>query len=54
MQVQDFALARQEVVIDIESLHRLQMAAEHGGRDQICDLRRFVAARLDGMQRFQT
>ena len=35
MQVQDLALARQEVVLDVEALHGLEMAAQHRGRDDV-------------------
>ena len=31
MQVQDFALAGEEVVLDVEAVHRLEMAAQDGG-----------------------
>ena len=39
MQVQDLALARQEIVLDVEALHGLEVATEDGGRDQLGDLR---------------
>ena len=54
MQVQDFALARQEVVFDVEPVHGLKMAAQHGDRDQIGDGSRLRRAIFDGVQRLQT
>ena len=54
MQVQDLALARQEVIFDVEPVHGLQMPAQHRGRDQVRDLGHLVAALLDGMQRFKS
>ena len=44
MQVQNFALARQEVVLDVEPVHGLEMAAQDGGRDQIGDRGSLVVA----------
>ena len=53
MQVQDFALAGKEVVFDVEPVHRLKMAAEHGDGDQIGDRGGFIAAFFDGVQGLQ-
>ena len=54
MQPQDFALARQEVVLDVEPLHGLEMAAQHSNGDQFGDDRSFITALLDVMQSLQT
>ena len=51
MQVQDFALAGQEIVFDVEAVHGFEMAAQDGGRNQLRDLGGFVAAFFDGVQR---
>ena len=53
MQVQDLALARQEVVFDVEPVHGLEMAAQHGDRDQVGDGGGFARGVFDGMQRLQ-
>ena len=52
MQVQDFALARKEVVFDVETVHGFEMAAQHGGRDQFGDGSGFAGRVFDGVQRF--
>jgi len=31
MQVEDFALAREEIVFDVKAIHGLEMAAQDGG-----------------------
>ena len=54
MQVQDFALARQKVVFDVETVHRFKMSTQHGSRNQFCDRRRFARWVFDGMQRIAT
>ena len=54
MQMQDFALARQEVVFDVETVHRLKMAAQHRSRNQLGDCSRFARRVFDGVQRFAT
>ena len=53
MQMQNLALARQEVVFDVEAIHRFEMAAEDCGRDQLGDCCGFVATFLDFMQSLQ-
>ncbi len=53
MQAQYLALAWQEVIFDAQPLHRLQVAAQHGGRDQLRDFGQLVAALLDGVKRIQ-
>ncbi len=50
MEVQDFAFARQEVVLDAEAKHGFEMAAEDGGGDEFGDGGGFVVAALDGVQ----
>ena len=51
MQVQDLALARQKVVLDVEPIHGLQMPPQDRSRNQLGNLGQLVAALLDGMQR---
>ena len=53
MQAQDFALARQEVVLDVEPVHGLQMPAQNCDRDQVCDRGGFVFALLNLVQRLE-
>ncbi len=53
VQAQYLALPGQKVIFDAEPLHRLQMAAQHGGRDQLGDFGQLVTALLDGVQRIQ-
>ena len=50
MQVQDFALARQEIVLDVETLHGFKMATQNRDRNQVGDRGRFVVPFFDGMQ----
>ncbi len=50
-EVQNFALARQEVVLDVEAKHGFKMAAQDGGGDEVGDFGGFVAAVLDHVQR---
>jgi hypothetical protein len=53
VQANDLALARQEVVLDVETLHGLQMSSQHGSRDEVGDLRGLIAARLERVQRVE-
>ncbi len=50
MQVQDFALAWKEVVLDGKPVHGLKVTAENGGGDQLGDLGNFVVAFFDRVQ----
>ncbi len=52
-EVQDLALAGQEVVLDVEAQHGFKMAAQDGGGDEVGDFGGFVAAVLDGVQRVE-
>jgi hypothetical protein len=52
MQVQDFALARQEIVLDVEAIHGFEMATQNGGRDQFGDGGQFRCRLFDGVQGF--
>ena len=47
---EDLALAGEEVVLDAETLHGLEMAAKDGGGDEVGDLRGVVAARFEGVE----
>src|ERR1035438_2212134 len=49
MQVQNFALTRKEVVFDVEPVHGLEMAAQHGNRNQLRDRGDFGRGIFDGM-----
>ncbi len=51
--MQDFAFAREEVVLDAEAEHGFKMAAKDGGGDQVGDFGGFVAAVLDEVQRVE-
>src|SRR5215469_10589028 len=53
MEVEDFALAGQEVIFDVEPVHGFEVAAEDGGGDEIGDGSGFVAPVLDSMQSFR-
>ena len=53
VQAENLALARQKIVLDPKPLHRLQMPPQHGGRDQLRNRRRLVAAGLQRVQRLQ-
>src|SRR5260370_23474322 len=53
MQVQDFALARKKIVVDVEAIHRLEMAAEDGGRDKFCNRGSFAGGIFDAVQRLR-
>ena len=50
MQMQNLALPRQEVVLDVEPVHGFQMPAQHGHRDHVRDGGGLVPALLDLMQ----
>jgi hypothetical protein len=54
MQVEDFALAWQEVVFDVEAVHGFEMTAKHGGRNQIGDGGGLVVPFFDRMERRRT
>ncbi len=53
VQVEDLALARQEVVFDVEAVHGLEMPPQHCSGNEFGDLGFLVAALLDGVQRIQ-
>src|SRR5690348_16573771 len=53
MKMEDFAFAREEVVLDIQPIHRFKMTAENCGRNQLGDDSSFVAALLDFMEGLQ-
>ena len=50
-QVQNLALARQKIVLDVEPQHGFKMPAQHRRRNQLGDLSGLVAALLDLVQR---
>src|SRR5919197_5010655 len=52
MQVQDLALAGEEVIFNSEAIHRLQMTAQNGHRDEVSDGCGLVIPFLDRMQHF--
>src|ERR1019366_2068463 len=54
VQAKDLAFAREEVVLDVEAVHGLQMTAQYGRRDQFCDPSHVIATVLDGMQSFKS
>ncbi len=54
MQAQDFAFARQEVVLDVEPLHGFEMATENRRRDGFGEFGDLVVALFDRVQRFRT
>ncbi len=47
---EDFAFAGEEVVLDVETLHRLEMAAEDGGGDEVGDLCGVVVADFESVE----
>ena len=51
MQMENFALARQEVVFDIETIHGLEMTPQDGDRNHVGDGGTFIVAFLDRVQR---
>ena len=52
MQAQDLALAGQEVILDIEAIHGLQMTPQDGDGDHIRDVSHLIVALFDSMQSF--
>ena len=50
MEMEDLALAGQEVVLDAKAEHGFKMAAENGSGDQIGDLSRVIVAFFDKME----
>ena len=53
MQVQNFALARQEIVLNVEAIHRFEMALKNRDRNQIRDRRGLIVSFLDRVQRLR-
>ena len=53
MQMQNLALLRQKVVLDIQPVHCLQMSPQNGSRNRFCQRRSFISALLDFVQRPQ-
>ena len=53
MQLQNFALAGKEIVFNVEPVHGLKMAAQHGNRNQIGDRGSFRRSVFNGVQSFQ-
>ena len=51
MKMENLALARQEVVFNVEPLHGFKMALEHGNRNQVRDRCRLVVPFFNGVQR---
>src|SRR5208282_872567 len=51
MQVQNFALARKEIVFDVEPVHRFKMATQNSCRNQFGDGGRLACAVFNGVQR---
>src|SRR5580692_808672 len=54
MQVENFALAREEIVFDVEAVHGFEMATKDGGRDQLGDGSRLTTGVFDGAQGLRT
>ncbi len=54
MKMEDFAFAREEIVFDVETIHGLEMAAQHGDGNEIGDGGGFVVSFLDGVEGLQT
>src|SRR5947209_8666474 len=54
MQVHDLAFAREKVINDVEPLHGLEVATENSGGNHLGDLRSFISAQLDIVQRLET
>ena len=52
MQMKNLALAGQEVVFDVEAIHSFQMSPQYRHRDQICNSRRLIVSRFDGVKYF--
>src|SRR5947209_18028375 len=53
MQMENLALARQEVILNAEALHGFEMPPQNRRRDNLAYLRRLVSALLDLMQNLQ-
>src|SRR5579862_4770548 len=53
MEVENFALAREEVIFDVEAVHGFEVAAEDCNRDEFGDSGGFIASLLDGVQGFE-
>ena len=53
MQMKYLAFARKEIVFDVEPVHRFQMTAKHGGRNQLGNFRGFISPCFDGVQRLR-
>ena len=50
MQAQNFALARQEVVLDVEAVHGFQMPPQNRRRDELSNLRYLIISLFDSME----
>ncbi len=50
VKMQYFTLPRQEVIFDIETIHRLEMTAKNSHRNQISNGRSFTGCIFNGMQ----
>ena len=50
VQVQNLALARQKVILDIEPVHGFKMAMQHGSRNQFGDSSGFACGIFDGVK----
>src|SRR5262249_19209489 len=48
MEMEYLALARKEVVFNVEPIHGFKVAAKHGGGDDVGDFGGFVVTFLDG------
>ena len=49
--MQNLALARQKIILDVQPQHGFKMPPQHRRRNQFGDFGRFIAALLDLMQR---
>src|SRR5215831_19185202 len=54
MQVQNLALARKKVILDVDPIHCLEMSPQNSNRDQISDSSRFTFFVLNGMKGLQS
>ena len=52
MKMEDIALARQEVIFDVETIHGLEMTPEDRDRNHVSDSGTLIIALLDRVQRF--
>ena len=50
MQMKDFTLARQEVVLNVQPVHRLEMPAQDGNRHQVAYSGRFIVPLFNCVQ----